>query len=413
MRGEKLSFAGHSGEPLAGRFDRPEGQIKAVALFAHCFTCGKDIAAARRIAGRLAALGVGVLRFDFTGLGHSGGEFANTGFSSNVSDLIAAAQHLESMNLAPQLLIGHSLGGAAVLAAAGSIPSVEAVAVIGAPADPAHVLHNFGADLATIRATGSAEVTLAGRPFTIRREFLEDVESHSLMDMVSDMRRALLILHAPRDMVVGIENAGRIFASAKHPKSFVSLDDADHLLTRAEDADYAAGVIAAWAGRYLHLGEARGDGDDGAPPEGVVRTTESDPAGFLQDISVGPGLALRADEPASLGGSGLGASPYQLLAAGLGACTSMTIRMYARRKGWPLEGVSVDVTHGKSHAEDSAGADEGKPRIDVFRRIVRLTGPLEEDQRARLMEIADRCPVHRTLEAGAQVETVEEREDLG
>ncbi|MDT8345936.1 MAG: OsmC family protein, partial [Thermohalobaculum sp.] len=315
---------------------------------------------------------------------------------------------LESRNLAPQILIGHSLGGAAVLAAADAIPSAEAVAVIGAPADPAHVLEQFGTRLGAIEAEGAAEVTLAGRPFTIGRGLVEDLRAQNLLETVANLRRALLVLHAPRDTVVGIENAGRIFAAAKHPKSFVSLDDADHLLSRAEDADYAAGIIAAWAARYLHLGEAV---DADAPPEGVVRTVESDPEGFLQDIAVGPGLAIRADEPAAVGGSGLGASPYQLLAAGLGACTSMTIRMYARRKGWPLEGVTVDVTHGKTHAEDSAGADEGATRIDLFRRVIRLTGRLDDDQRARLMEIADRCPVHRTLEGGARIETVEARED--
>ncbi|MCL5777496.1 bifunctional alpha/beta hydrolase/OsmC family protein [Limibaculum sp. FT325] len=406
MRGEKFTFAGHSGEPLAARFDRPEGRVKAVALFAHCFTCGKDIAAARRIAGRLSALGIGVLRFDFTGLGHSGGEFANTGFCSNVADIVAAARYLDSRNLAPQILVGHSLGGAAVLVAADALPSVEAVAVIGAPSDPAHVLEHFGPGLAEIEAEGAAEVMLAGRPVTIGRGLVEELRGTDLLDKVAKLRRALLILHAPRDMVVGIENAGRIFGAAMHPKSFVSLDDADHLLSRAEDADYAAGVIAAWAARYLHLGEAL---DAGAPPEGVVRTVESDPSGFLQDIAVAPGLAIRADEPASVGGSGLGASPYQLLAAGLGACTSMTIRMYARRKGWPLEGVTVDVSHGKTHAEDSAGAEEGRKRIDLFRRVIRLDGPLDDEQRARLMEIADRCPVHRTLESGARIETVEAR----
>jgi len=402
MPSEKLEFEGHAGNRLAARLDRPDGPVRAVALFAHCFTCGKDIAAARRIAGRLTAEGWAVLRFDFTGLGHSEGEFANAGFSANIADLIGAAQHLERRELAPQLLIGHSLGGAAVLAAAAGIDSVRAVATIGAPADPAHVLDSFSASLETIRAEGRAEVTLAGRRFEIARDFVEDMEAATLEDRLGRLGRALLILHAPRDAQVGIENAGRIFSAAKHPKSFVSLDDADHLLTRAADADYAAGVIAAWARRYVTLAEPPADDT----PEGVVRVSEADPDGFLQDVSVGGRHMLKADEPAAHGGSDLGPSPYQFLAAGLGACTAMTIRMYARRKGWALTHVAVDVGHDRIHAEDCAECETRTGRIDRFRREVRLEGDLDDAQRARLMEIADRCPVHRTLEGEVRVETV-------
>jgi len=402
MPSEKLEFEGHAGNRLAARLDRPDGPVRAVALFAHCFTCGKDIAAARRIAGRLTAEGWAVLRFDFTGLGHSEGEFANAGFSANIADLIGAAQHLEHRELAPQLLIGHSLGGAAVLAAAAGIDSVRAVATIGAPADPAHVLDSFSGSLETIRAEGRAEVTLAGRRFEIARDFVEDMEAATLEDRLGRLGRALLILHAPRDAQVGIENAGRIFSAAKHPKSFVSLDDADHLLTRAADADYAAGVIAAWARRYVTLAEPPADDT----PEGVVRVSEADPDGFLQDVSVGGRHMLKADEPAAHGGSDLGPSPYQFLAAGLGACTAMTIRMYARRKGWALTHVAVDVGHDRIHAEDCAECETRTGRIDRFRREVRLEGDLDDAQRARLMEIADRCPVHRTLEGEVRVETV-------
>ena len=403
MPDDRFTFEGHAAHALAARLDMPRGPHLATALFAHCFTCGKDIAAARRIAQRLAGMGFAVLRFDFTGLGHSEGEFANTSFSSNVDDIVAAAAALEARGMAPSLLVGHSLGGAAVLRAARRIESAKAVATIGAPCDPEHVTHNFGANLDEIRETGEATVDLGGRPFTISRGFLEDLEGASLVEDIRELRRALLVMHAPRDEVVGIENATRIFVNAKHPKSFVTLDDADHLVTRQRDADYAAEVIAAWAGRYLGL--ERPAPPSGAP-EGVVRVTEADPDGFLQDIQSGPHHHALADEPERLGGTDKGMSPYGFVAAGLGACTSMTIRMYARRKGWPLAHVEVEVTHDKLHAEDAdeAGAGQAK-KVDVFRRTIRLEGDLDDAQRARLLEIADRCPVHRTLEQASRVET--------
>ena len=401
---EKITFEGAHGARLAARLDRPDGAHRATALFAHCFSCSKDIAAARRISRRLASMGFAVLRFDFTGLGHSGGEFAETTFSSNVGDLAAAAAWLAAQGMAPGLLIGHSLGGAAALKAAGGIDSVRAVVTIGAPYDPAHVTHNFADALDRIERDGRAEVDLGGRPFTIGRDFVRDVDAAELGPAIAGLKRALLVLHAPRDTVVGIDNATNIFTAAKHPKSFVTLDGADHLLSRPADADYAAGVIAAWAERYLDL--APPAAPEGAP-EGVVRACEGDPEGFLQDIRSGPHHHLIADEPEKHGGTDRGPSPYGLVAAGLAACTSMTIRMYARRKGWPLEHVSVDVTHDKVHAEDKAGAGDGGGRIDRFARVVRLQGDLTDDQRARLMQIADKCPVHRTLEAGARVTTRE------
>ena len=401
MPTERLTFPGHDGSELAARLDRPEGPVMATALFAHCFTCGKDIVAARRISGRLAAEGFAVLRFDFTGLGHSGGEFANTTFRSNAADLEAAARHLEGMGMAPSLLIGHSLGGAAVLRAADAIPSAKAVATIAAPFDPSHVTEHFASALPEIEAEGSAKVDLGGRPFTIGRAFVEDVSRTRLEAAVAGLGRALLVMHSPADRTVSIENASGIFLAARHPKSFVTLDGADHLISGPGEAEYAAEVIAAWAGRYLDL--AAPAPPRGAP-EGVVRVSEADPAGFLQDVTSGPQHHALADEPESFGGTDRGMSPYGFLAAGLGACTSMTVRMYARRKGWPLEHVSVDVTHDRVHARDAEGGEADK--VDLFRRVVRLEGALDEDQRERLMEIADRCPVHRTLERGARVETL-------
>lgn len=400
MATERITFDGHAGASLAARLDLPEGPHLATALFAHCFTCSKDIAAARRIAGRLAIMGIAVLRFDFTGLGHSGGEFANTSFSSNVHDLHNAAAYLGARGMAPSLMIGHSLGGAAVLRAAGSIDSVRAVVTIAAPFDPAHVTHNFSDALDKIAETGRAEVDLGGQTFTISQDFVQDVTSEKLENAISGLKRALLVMHAPRDSVVDISNATRIFTTAKHPKSFVTLDDADHLVSRASDAEYAAQVIAAWAGRYLDL---PAPAPPPGAPEGVVRVAEADPDGFLQDVQSGPDHHMLADEPEAYGGSNRGMSPYGFLAAGLGACTSMTIRMYARRKGWPLDHVSVDVRHDKVHAQDAASGSTDK--IDTFRRRITLEGDLSQEQCAKLLEIADKCPVHRSLERGAKVLT--------
>ncbi|WP_120632806.1 bifunctional alpha/beta hydrolase/OsmC family protein [Ruegeria sp. EL01] len=400
MPTERITFAGHDGSQLAARLDLPDGPVLATALFAHCFTCSKDIPAARRISARLAAMGIAVLRFDFTGLGHSGGEFANTTFTSNVEDLISAAQFLAGRNMAPALLIGHSLGGAAVLRARAGIPSIKAVVTLGAPADPGHVSHHFEAALPQIQKEGSAEVALGGRPFRIGKAFVDDISEAALTPAIEDLKAALLVLHASRDETVSIDNAAAIFMAAKHPKSFVTLDDADHLITRAADAEYAADVITAWVSRYVSLSPPA---PPPGAPEGVVRVTEADPAGFLQDIQAGPRHHAVADEPASYGGTDRGMSPYGFVSAGLGACTSMTIRMYARRKRWPLISVSVDVCHDKVHAQDAGLADEGK--VDQFRRKIRLTGPLDQEQRARLLEIADKCPVHRTLEGSAHITT--------
>lgn len=393
MPTEKLTFPGHSGATLAARLDRPNGPHLATAIFAHCFTCSKDISAARRIAARLAAMGIAVLRFDFTGLGHSEGEFANTSFTSNVQDLLAANTHLIAEGMTPSLLIGHSLGGAAVLKAASQMDNIKAVVSIGAPFDPSHVTHAFAGKIPQIMKDGAAEVSLGGRPFTIGKGFVEDVSESSLTSSLQSLNAALLVLHAPLDQTVGIENAADIFVAARHPKSFVTLDTADHLITSPKDAEYAADTIATWAARYIDLAEPEASKEI---PEGILRVSEADPNGFLQDVQSGPHHLL-ADEPVSFGGSNQGLTPYGFLSAGLGACTSMTIRMYARRKGWPLTGVSVDISHGKAHVDGT--------KIDQFERRITLEGDLDEAQRARLLEIADKCPVHKTLEAGAKVTT--------
>jgi len=346
-------------------------------------------------------MGIAVMRFDFTGLGHSEGEFENTSFSSNVEDLVAAATWLGQNNMPPSLLIGHSLGGAAVVKAAGLLKGIKAVATIGAPFDPSHVKHHFADALPEIERDGSAQVSLGGRPFTIGKAFVEDTGNEVLKETLGQLHAALLVLHAPRDTVVSVDSAAQIFIAAKHPKSFVSLDDADHLISRPEDAEYAADIIATWSARYIQRPMV-------APPigtpEGIVRVSEADPEGYLQDITSGNHVHLLADEPLAYGGKNMGMSPYGFLSASLGACTSMTIRMYARRKDWPLEHVSVDVSHNKVHAQDASPGTADK--IDRFLRAITLTGDgLTQEQRDRLLEIADRCPVHRTLERTSTVDT--------
>ncbi len=398
----KATFAGSSGQELAARLDLPAGPVRAFALFAHCFTCSKDGLAARRIASALAAAGVAVLRFDFTGLGSSGGDFANTNFSSNIEDLVRAADYLRKTFEAPAILIGHSLGGAAVLAAADRIPEAKAVVTIGAPADVSHVLHQLGGSLETIRASGEAEVTLAGRPFQIRRSFIEDAEAQQLEDKIRHLGKALLVMHAPRDEVVGIENASRIFTAARHPKSFISLDDADHLLSRPEDASYVAGVIAAWVAHYLPQPANEPDREERI----VVRETG---LGRLQNFVVAGRHRLIADEPVSVGGLNSGPDPYAYLAIALGACTSMTLRIYAEHKKFALGRISVEVGHGKvaaDHCVDCGEVAEGRTgRIDRFERIISIEGELDDATSAKIVEIAGRCPVHRTLEGGSAVVT--------
>ncbi|WP_439374161.1 bifunctional alpha/beta hydrolase/OsmC family protein [Bradyrhizobium sp. DASA03120] len=403
MPTERFQFTGEGGHQLAAALELPDGEPAAYALFAHCFTCGKDTLAAKRISVALAARGIAVLRFDFTGLGSSEGDFANSTFSSNVADLVHAADHLRSVRKAPSLLIGHSLGGAAVLAAAGMIPEARAVATIAAPSDPAHVTGLFKEHIDNIRTQGEVEVSLAGRPFRIRREFLDDIVEHQLMKDIAGLHRALLVMHSPVDDTVGIDNATKLFVAAKHPKSFVSLDHADHLLTRPADALYATDVMAAWASRYIDTAKPARARDLPEEPRKVL-VQETRKSKFNQLVTVGP-HHLVADEPKAAGGEDAGPGPYDFLLAGLGACTSMTMRLYADRKSLPLDRVTVTLKHSKIYAKDCAECETREGMLDQIERDIAIDGALDAEQRKKLMEIADKCPVHRTLTSEIRIVT--------
>lgn len=401
----KTIFPGSDGD-LAGKLELPTGNPRAFALFAHCFTCGKDNVAAGRISRALAKQGIAVLRFDFTGLGESEGDFASTSFSSNIEDMVNAADHLRSQYSAPSILIGHSLGGAAVLAAARLIPEVRAVATIGAPADPSHVTGLLGDVLPAVQA-GEATVSIGGRPFRVRRQFLDDIATQPQHERISALDAALLVLHSPVDEVVSVNNARTIFDTARHPKSFISLDGADHLLSNRADAEYAANVLAAWSSRYADAPANMADTADTA--DGVVRVAESGTGKLAQHISAGS-HRLSADEPHPVGDD-TGLNPYDLLLAALGACTSMTVRMYADRKQIPLERVVVESRHCRIHADDCAECETTTGMVDRIERDITLIGPLDAEQRAALLAIADRCPVHRTLRSEVVIHTVETRTD--
>lgn len=402
MGTHRVSFPNARGESLTGRLELPlDRQPRAFAVFAHCFTCGKDLRGAVELTRALTRDGFGVLRFDFTGLGESEGAFADSTFSSTADDVVAACAFLARDYDAPQLLIGHSLGGTAVLRAVARVPSAKAVATIGAPADAEHVTHLFGDHLRTLETEGDARVTIGGRAFTIRRAFLDDARATNMAESLDALRTPLLVMHAPRDEVVGLRNAERIFKGARHPKSFVSLDGADHLLSRSIDAEYAARTLAAWASRYII------DAPSPTVDELIARedvATRTGAIGFRTEIRAGA-HGLEADEPVAVGGTDAGPSPYDLLLASLGACTGMTLRMYADRKQWPLESATVHLTHSRVHAVDGQTAGSGDARTDHIERTIELTGALDDEQRTRLLEIANRCPVHRTLERGVHVTT--------
>lgn len=395
---KRIDFPGASGEQLVAKLDMPEGKPSAYALWAHCFSCSKDILAASRVAKGLTDQGIAVFRFDFTGLGSSDGDFANTNFSSNIEDLVAAANYMREFFEAPQILIGHSWGGAAVLAAASNISEVKGVCTIAAPVDPSHVTNIFKCSVQEIEERGEAEVLLAGRPFKIKKQFLDDIADHKLEDKIAKLDAALLVMHSPTDNLVGVDNAGRIFAAAKHPKSFVTLDHADHMLSKREDAAYVASVIATWAARYVSTNTAKPNAKLVAE-SGTVVVAENGKGKFGQDISIGGRHRLISDEPKHAGGDDTGPTPYELLLAGLGACKTMTMRMYAEHKGYPLDRTKVVLRHSKE-------AGEGGGKIDRISVEVEVFGEMNEETRSNIASIADKCPVHRTLQSTVLIDSV-------
>jgi len=401
----KLEFENDAGETLAGLLETPPDNIvtQRYAIFAHCFTCGKDIAAASRISRALAAHGIAVLRFDFTGLGSSDGDFANSNFSSNVQDLISAAEKLKAEYAAPQLLIGHSLGGAAVLAAAHQIESIRAVATIGSPATAKHVEHLFQAGADQIEEQGEAPIKIGGRQFLIKKQMLDDINHYNSTTAIKELNAALIVFHSPVDSIVSIDQAAEIYQAARHPKSFISLDNADHLLSKANDANYVGATLAAWASRYLEIDEssdATSPGEQPALVAGEVLVTELDKK-FLRGM-FSDSHRLLADEPEKYGGSNLGPTPYDLLLMSLGACTSMTLRMYANRKKMAIEDIEVKLVHERVHAEDCVECNDS---IEQITRSISFKGDLSDEQKASLLVIADKCPVHRTLENDPQIVT--------
>lgn len=405
MPRQKVEFTNTEGHVLAGALELPDsGTPKAFALFAHCFTCGKDVVAATRIARTLADQGIAVLRFDFTGLGSSEGDFANTTFSSNVSDLEAAAKFLADKHQAPALLIGHSLGGAAVLAVARRLKSVQAVVTIASPASPQHVEHLFADQACDIRQDGRAPVIIAGRTFELGAELLEDLDNWPLEETVGALRKPLLVFHSPVDQVVNVNEAGKIFQAAKHPKSFVSLDDADHLLTNQSDADYVALTLTAWASRYLKLEPVKAQSHDRPEVEtGEVLVTEQD-AHFLRGLYTAD-HQWQADEPKDQGGSNQGPNPYDLLLMSLGACTSMTLRMYANHKKLEIENLQVRLKHKRVHAEDCEDCETKEGMVSEIERELSYESSLTDEQHQRLLDIADKCPVHKTLSGDIRIRT--------
>ena len=401
MKSTQITFPNAQGKKLSARIDLPaDRKPMHFALFAHCFTCSKDLHAVRNISRALTGAGFGVLRFDFTGLGHSEGEFSETDFSSNVTDLHSAMEYLAAEHIAPELIIGHSLGGAAAIVAGSESKTIKAVATIAAPGDIGHISKLFRGDIEKIKAEGHAEVNIGGRPFTIARSFLEDLEKRNLTDILGNLRKPILIVHSPQDTVVGIDNAAVLFQAARHPKSFLSLDGADHLLSDSNDSNYAGRMIAAWSRRYLPMEQPEEELQSDMPV--VVHIANEK---YTTQV-LANGHHLTADEPESAGGNNYGPSPYDLLSAALGACTAMTMKMYAERKKWDLEEAYVHLKHGKTHAQDCADCEEGNTsKIDRFERMVELHGNLDDAQRKRLLEIADRCPVHRTLHETVEVVT--------
>lgn len=385
---KKFDFENAQGEKLSGRLELPSKPI-AFAIFAHCFTCSKNILAATRISKTLGEMGIAVLRFDFTGLGNSEGDFSNTNFSSNVGDLKSAYEALEKEFEAPKLLIGHSLGGAAVLKIAPSLEKLKAVVTIGAPSDTTHVAHLFDQAGDEIEKEGKAKVNLAGREFTIKKQFIDDINEQDILKELSKARKSFLIMHSPLDETVSIDHAGKIYNSLKHPKSYVSLDKADHLVTNHEDARYIANMIRTWVSRYI-------EAPDEVRPQVKEHIHTQNRAGHQYTTDIySPQHHLVADEPRNLKGDDLGMGPYELLLSALGACTTMTIKMYCSRKNIEINKVTVDLSHEK----------EEETFKDIINKKISIEGDFTAEQKQRIFEIAEKCPVNKTLQSQVEIKS--------
>ena len=387
----RFSFENASGLQLAAIVDLPILPIKYFALYAHCFSCGKDILVAARIARSLAAKGIAVMRFDFTGIGSSEGSFEESNFTNNCLDIVAATEYMRQHYQAPRLLIGHSLGGTAMLNAAEHIPEAAAIVSIAAPASPDHVLSHFESEVDKLEKQEKVDIELANKTLTISRDFVADLKQHSLLEKISQLRKALLIFHSPIDNIVSINEASKIFVAAKHPKSFISLDKADHLITEKKDIEYIAEAINAWALRYI-------DADIAEVPKidsGEVLVGEGN-NNFLREVA-SDDHAWFSDEPIAVGGDNLGPDPYEQLLSSLGTCTSMTLRMYVNHKGWQVDDIQVELKHSRQHIQDCEQPDKKLCKIELIEKLITITGQLDEKQLKRLTEVADRCPVHKTL----------------
>lgn len=402
MKSTKLKIENKKGLLLQAQLELPANQKpNRYAIFAHCFTCTSSLSAVKNISRALTRYGFGVVRFDFTGLGRSEGEFADSHFSANVEDLIAVSDFMAANYQAPALLVGHSLGGAAVISAASRLDTVEAVATIGAPSTVGHVTHLFSHGIDAIKDKGKVEVNIGGRPFKIDNEFVEDFGKTDLPSVVKNLRKPLLIMHSPTDNVVGIKNAEELYLKAMHPKSFVTLDNADHLLTNSRDSIYAGNVIGTWVQRYFESQENEMLDTNGEQLVGHLNLVEDNFTTTIQSKN----HSILADEPASVGGDDFGPSPYEYLNAALVACTAMTLKMYAERKKWELQEVYVYVTHAKKHSKD-LGLEQEKPSyLDHVTKKIKLIGNLDDAQKARLKEISSKCPVHKTLASGVVFDT--------
>lgn len=396
MNTQELKIKNRDGVELSATIDFPSNQKPSqIAIFSHCFTCTSNLNAVRNINRALTQNGFAVVRFDFTGLGKSGGDFKNSHFEANVEDLVDVHQYITENYFAPEFIVGHSLGGSAAIVAAHKIPALKAVCTIGSPADVEHTTKHFKSQVKELEDNGETQVTIGGREYSVNQNFVDGFKKHKLPEIIKSLKKPILIFHSPIDEVVGVYNAQEIYENAMHPKSFVSLDDADHLLSKKEDSLYVGNVISSWVSRYLPKKQKEKQDPEKHQLVANLNLVEDK---FTTSISTDDHTLL-ADEPVSLGGDNFGMSPYELVSAGLAACTTMTLKLYAERKKWSLKDVKVYLSHAKEKNEQGE-------TVDVFKKEIEIKGAVDDTQKDRLIEIASKCPVHKTLVNTSQIYTV-------